>query len=136
MKKTPNSLWVFSYFFVSFHWGMRVKKTNYIPFERGENFLSIGNKTFFSKLIYWRNIMVNIFCYLYVKKVRNVFEGILLFCHVVSFIDMVKIINYIQSGRAEEALSFGKKSFISVLFYWREIWINILCHYFCIVCYM
>ena len=42
---------------------------------------------------------------------QNVFDGILLFCHVVSFIDMVETINYIQSGRAEETLSFGKKKF-------------------------
>ena len=48
---------------------------------------------------------------------------------------MMKIINYIPSGRAEEALSFGKKSFVSVPFYCRKIWINILCHYFCIICY-
>jgi hypothetical protein len=30
---------------------------------------------------------------------------------------MIKIINYIPSERAEEALSFGKKSFVSVPFY-------------------
>ena len=55
----------FPLFLVSLHWGKRMKKTNYIPFERGENFLSIGNKISFPKRLCWRvmqEVGKSIFC--------------------------------------------------------------------------
>ena len=108
---------------------------NHTPFERGENFLSIGNKIFFLQRIHGRDMTVDILYCSFIKKSADLFGGCLSFllCHFI-YTHVIKI-SYIQFERRDKDLSFDKKVFLSASFYRSEIGVNILCHYFCIVCY-
>ncbi len=102
---------------------------------RPRHLLSTDNKIFCLERINGRDIRVHILYRSFIEKVRIFFLGYLSFLLSHFIYKCVIKISYIGFERGEDVLSFGKNSFLSALFYRREIGVNILCHYFCIICY-
>ena len=112
-----------------------VTNINHTPFKRGENFLSAENKIFFLQRIYGRDMRVDILYRSFTKKVQICFEGVSLFllCRFI-YAHVIKI-SYIHHLKEETKLYLlVKKNFLSAPVYRSKMWVNILCHYFCIVC--
>ena len=81
----------------------------------GSTFFPVTSKYMKSAGLFWRCVSFFLYCFEYKCLIKA---------------------NNIQVERGENFLSNGIKSFFPQLRLWKNTEVDILCHYFCIVCYI